>query len=64
MSPALPKRLADLYPSSGHVYALGLGSALDTEVWEYAEREGFSVVTKDADFSDLCTLRGFPPNVV
>jgi predicted nuclease of predicted toxin-antitoxin system len=27
-------------------------------------REGFLVVTKDADFSDLCLLRGFPPKVI
>ncbi len=30
----------------------------------FAGREGFTIVTKDADFSDLCLLRGFPPKVV
>lgn len=52
-------RLADLFPGSNHVFPLGLGSVLDTEVWDYAKRAGYSVVTKDADFSDLCTLLGF-----
>jgi predicted nuclease of predicted toxin-antitoxin system len=33
-------------------------------IWECARREDFLIVTKDADFGDLCMLRGFPPNVV
>ena len=36
----------------------------DDEVREYARREGFLLVTKDADFSDLGVLRGFPPKVI
>jgi predicted nuclease of predicted toxin-antitoxin system len=31
---------------------------------EYARREGFVIVTKDSDFSDLCILLGFPPKVI
>jgi predicted nuclease of predicted toxin-antitoxin system len=31
---------------------------------EYAAREGFVIVTKDSDFSDLCILLGFPPKVI
>jgi predicted nuclease of predicted toxin-antitoxin system len=29
-----------------------------------ARSEGFFIVTKDADFSDLCVLLGFPPKVI
>lgn len=57
-------RIEDIFPGSQHVYPLGLGSVSDTEVWNYAKREGYTIVTKDADFSDLCLLLGFPPNVV
>jgi predicted nuclease of predicted toxin-antitoxin system len=64
LSPRLVGRLADLYPDSNHVYPLGLDRVLDQEVYEYARREGFLLVTKDADFSDLCLLRGFPPKVI
>jgi predicted nuclease of predicted toxin-antitoxin system len=64
LSPQLVKRLADLYPDSTHVHLLGLDQANDGEVWEFARREGFLVVTKDADFSDLCLLFGFPPRVI
>ena len=64
ISPRFVNRLADLYPGSSHVYPLGLGEAPDEDIWAHARREGFSVVTKDADFSDLCMMLGFPPNVV
>lgn len=56
--------LADLYPGSNHVYTLQLDTASDREIWEYAQAVGFSIVTKDADFSDLCMLLGFPPKII
>ncbi|MEK6334230.1 MAG: DUF5615 family PIN-like protein [Acidobacteriota bacterium] len=64
LSPKLVKRLSDLFPDSNHVYYLGIDLASDKELREYAGREGFVIVTKDSDFSDLCILLGFPPKVV
>ncbi len=64
LSPSLVNLLHDLYPDSSHVYTLVLECLRDTEVWEYAKREGFLIVTKDADFSDLSLLRGFPPKII
>jgi predicted nuclease of predicted toxin-antitoxin system len=60
----LVKRLADLYPDSNHVYHLGIDLVPDMEMREYAGREGFVIVAKDSDFSDLCILLGFPPKVI
>lgn len=64
LSPALVTRLADLYPDSTHVYHAGIDQVGDTELRNYARREGFVIVTKDSDFSDLCILLGFPPKVI
>lgn len=64
LSPRLIHRLLDLYPDSNHVHPLGIDQASDEEVWEYARREGFLIVTKDADFSDLCMMLGFPPKII
>jgi predicted nuclease of predicted toxin-antitoxin system len=64
LSPDLVKRLADLYPGSAHVYHLGIDRVADKELRDYARREAFVIVTKDADFSDLCILLGFPPKVI
>ena len=64
LSPRLVNRLADLYPGSTHVSMVGLDAALDLNVWEYARDHGHIIVTKDADFSELGLLRGFPPKVI
>jgi predicted nuclease of predicted toxin-antitoxin system len=64
LSPRLVLKQADLFPDSNHVYAVDLDRAQDHEVYEYARREGFMLVTKDADFGELNVLRGFPPKVV
>jgi predicted nuclease of predicted toxin-antitoxin system len=43
---------------------LGLDRVSDLEIREFAHSEGFVIVTKDADFSDLCVLKGFPPKII
>jgi len=60
----LVKSLEDIFPNSNHVFALNLDKSEDTEVWEYAKQNDFTLVTKDADFGDLSILRGFPPKIV
>jgi predicted nuclease of predicted toxin-antitoxin system len=64
LSPKLVQRLADLFPDSAHVYALGLDEADDLDIWDYAQRHDLLVVTKDSDYNELLTLRGFPPKVI
>jgi len=64
LSPRLAEALTAEFPDSGHMHALGLGSADDTTVWEYARAQGYVLVTKDADFHDLSLIRGHPPKVV
>ena len=64
LSPRLVNKLADVFPDSNHVFLLGLDRAEDTEVWNYARIHAFTIVTKDADFGEMSTLRGFPPQVV
>ena len=64
LSPKLVRRLADLFPGSSHVQAVGLDCASDDQVWEHARRNGFAIVTKDGDFNNLSVMRGSPPKVV
>ncbi|WNZ48608.1 DUF5615 family PIN-like protein [Leptolyngbya boryana CZ1] len=47
LSPRLVQRLADLYPDSQHVSFLGLDQADDRILWQYAEQNHFTVVTRD-----------------
>jgi len=64
LSPRLIDLLNDLYPNSNHVSKVGLETALDKDVWNYARDNDYISVTKDADFSDLSSLYGFPPKVI
>ncbi|MGZ9223448.1 MAG: DUF5615 family PIN-like protein [Anaerolineales bacterium] len=64
MSPRLVERLADLYPGSVHVFRIGMGEALDIEVWQYAYNSDCMIVTKDADFGELGLIKGFPPKII
>jgi predicted nuclease of predicted toxin-antitoxin system len=64
VSPALADRLAELFPGSSHVFFLNLHEADDAVLWQYAREHGFIVVSKDADFSELSMLRGFPPKLL
>lgn len=64
LSPKLVKRVADLFPDSSHVQSVGLDSATDDEVWEYAKTNGFVIVSKDEDYDNLSVLRGSPPKVI
>lgn len=64
ISPRLVDRLADIYPDSVHVSTLGMGNAMDSEIWQYAHDHDYVIVTKDADFSELGVVRGFPPKII
>ena len=64
LSPRLVEHLADIYPDSAHVFSLGLGEALDMEIWQYAHDHDYIIVTKDADFSEVGIIKGFPPKII
>ena len=64
LSPRLVASLDDLYPGSAHIEECGLVNTPDDKVWDYAGKNGFAIVTKDSDFSELSVLRGSPPKVI
>ena len=64
LSPKLVAHLADSYSGSAHVHELGLSEVTDSELWEYARDNGFTLVSKDSDFADLSVISGLPPKFV
>ena len=34
------------------------------EIWEYAKNNNFCIVTFDADFVDIATIKGHPPKII
>lgn len=64
ISRKLVKRFARAYPGTSHVCLLGLQSASDLEIWEYAQTNSFVIVTQDSDFSEYVAVHGHPPKVI
>jgi predicted nuclease of predicted toxin-antitoxin system len=64
LSRKLVGRLVDRFPGSSHVVLHGLERADDVVIWSFARTNGFTIVTKDADFNDMSTLRGAPPKII
>ncbi|HMR95916.1 MAG TPA: DUF5615 family PIN-like protein [Microthrixaceae bacterium] len=64
LSRTLVGSLRDVFPESQHVTALGLDTATDREIWDYAGEHGYVIASKDSDFRQLAFLHGPPPKVV
>jgi len=64
LSPRLVLLLKNIFKDSVHVQTIGLDSADDDLVWNYAKKENLIIVTKDIDFSERVHSFGFPPKVV
>lgn len=64
LPPRLLASLSPHFPESAHVRDVGLASAPDLAIWDYARENGFCLISKDSDFQQLGFLRGFPPKVI
>ncbi|NEO82719.1 MAG: hypothetical protein F6J87_00420 [Spirulina sp. SIO3F2] len=64
LSRKLVSRLADLFPDSSHVQFHNLAEESDTQVWDFAQQNGFCIVTQDVDFAERSRLYGAPPKVI
>lgn len=64
LSPRLIALIEETFPGSRHVEDCGLISATDEEIWRYAQRNGFAIVSKDSDFSERGLIDGSPPKVI
>ena len=56
--------MADVFPNALHVRDLGLGTADDREIWDRAQQDGLTIISKDADFHQMSLLYGPPPKVI
>lgn len=64
LSHRLIKSLNDVYPESSQVSLLGMSAETDKNIWEYAKKHEFSIVTLDADFHEQSLLESGPPLIV
>lgn len=64
LSRHLVPSLAVEFHDSVHVTDIGLDTASDREIWDYAGEHDLVIVSKDSDFRQLAFLFGPPPKVV
>ena len=57
-------KISSRFEKSKHVYQVDLSEAEDVTIWDYALKNDFTIITKDTDFFDLVSLKGFPPKVI
>lgn len=64
LSPRLPGRLKELFGEVIHVREVGLKQAADLEIWRWANENGNTVVSTDADFVRSVSQFGDPPKLL
>ena len=60
----ISKKLIDFPIPSLHVSECDLYEVEDLQIWNYAHKNNFAIVTFDSDFYDLAILKGHPPKVI
>lgn len=56
--------LADAYPGVKQIKEIGLVDASDLDIWKYARKNEYTIITFDSDFIDLANLKGSPPKII
>lgn len=64
LSKTLVRSMADLFPGSSHVSAIGMMTSDDATIWTYALEHGFAIISKDSDFHQRSLVHGAPPKVI
>jgi predicted nuclease of predicted toxin-antitoxin system len=58
------RQLSERYQGSATVKSEQLINCSDREIWDFAKKNDFTIVTQDSDFNDLNALFGFPPKII
>ena len=64
LSDRLEGLLETHFPGTQHIDRFLETNAGDSEIWDFAKKNGFTIVTKDADFRQLSANQGWPPKVL
>ncbi|MBY0436464.1 MAG: DUF5615 family PIN-like protein [Cyclobacteriaceae bacterium] len=64
LSVKLPRLIGDSFHGSSHVYDLKIDRLPDKEIFSFAGKNDFTIVTKDKDFYHLLNTFGPPPKIV
>jgi predicted nuclease of predicted toxin-antitoxin system len=57
-------KIIDIFPGSRHVSNIGLSDSEDIDIWLFAKKEDYVIVTFDSDYYDISLINGCPPKVI
>lgn len=60
----ITKGIKDLFPDSKHISDFKFEGRNDIEIWDFAQKNDYCIVTFDSDFIDISVLNGFPPKII
>ena len=58
------EKIADIFPNSIQVHKAGLHNKKDSDIWNFAKKNKYAIVTFDSDFYDLSIVHGTPPKIL
>jgi predicted nuclease of predicted toxin-antitoxin system len=56
--------IQDILPEAKQLRDLGLENNSDKQIWEYAKKSAYIIVTFDGDFYDFSLVWGHPPKII
>lgn len=57
-------KISSNFPEAKQVRELGIENYSDSAIWHFAKDNGYTIVTFDADFYEMSTLKGHPPKII
>ena len=60
----LVKKIDSQFPGTIHISKVGLLNKSDIDIWNFAQKEDFIIVTFDSDFYDFSLTKGHPPKLI
>ncbi|MDQ3395525.1 MAG: DUF5615 family PIN-like protein [Bacteroidota bacterium] len=64
ISPNIVKQPEEIFPDANRCAILGLENSSDIQIFEYAKKHDYALVTFDSDFVDLNVVKIFPPKII
>ncbi len=58
------KKVSTVFPNAKQVNDVNLLNSSDFNIWEYAKKHNYCIITFDNDFIDISVLKGFPPKII
>jgi predicted nuclease of predicted toxin-antitoxin system len=58
------QKLTQAFPEAMQVKQAGLYNKSDKQIWLFAKKQDFTIVTFDSDFYDFASLYGHPPKII